>query len=151
MWVLGSELCSSPSHPLLICLLFSMNMTYLICYSSFTNIRCPVRFESLLIFFYFNFSLHPECSLPSLLSSKFLPLSPTSPIQFSVSLQKRASLDGYQPFLPYEVAVRLGTSSSRARQGNPVEGKGLKARQPSQRQLLHLLLGPPQEDQAIQL
>jgi hypothetical protein len=50
---------------------------------------------------------------------------------------------GYQPAMAYQVAVRLGTPSPiKARQGNPVKGKGSQ-NQATESETLFLLLGVP--------
>lgn len=68
-------------------------------------------------------SLVPPLHLPS--------LSFPSPIQFfSISLLKRACLNGYQPAITYQVAVRLGTTSSiKAQHISSAGGRSLKHRQ----------------------
>ena len=57
----------------------------------------------------------------------------------------------YQPTLAYQVSILDVSSSIETRQGNPVRGKGSKARQQSQRQPLLSLVGVPCGDQAEQL
>lgn len=59
---------------------------------------------------------------------------------------------GYQSATPYQVVVRLGTSSLiKAKGGNPVKEEDSKASQRRQRKSVHLQLGAPYEDQTSEL
>lgn len=59
---------------------------------------------------------------------------------------------GYQPALAYQVTVRIRASSPiETRRDSPVDGKGPKGRQQSQRHPLLSLVGVPHEDQAEQV